>query len=461
MRLPGTLAAALVLASCSRFGPVYPPRPAPGGAPPLADPAPSRVVVHLAVTSDGLRDLLEAQVPTTGEGTTPLLGTDRRYTWRRGPLALSFAQGRVEIATAVHATLDVPLKTLELPLDLRVRAEPVVTSRYEVRLQDVDVKVTSPDRAVVFADQIAGVYAKIEAPIAETLRAFAHDLRPLLGEAQARIARPIDLPVGDAHACAELRVLELEAAPTVLAGGLEKDVAIVVAPSITMPCPEASAPGAADDAGPAPELPPLSNVASLPAGPFTVSVPIAARYDELTRAMTVAFTGGRLYFSADFPSVYLEKPELYESGGEVVLRLHIAGPVHRLGIDTDLDGDLFLAGHPQVVDNELSVPDLEPTIETRNFLLSLKALADGDRIRDQARAALRLDIGARLKEARDKLGDALTFGSRDGCFRGEVDRVEVPGVYAHAGYLRMYVSVTGRARADVPCPARRPAPGTP
>jgi hypothetical protein len=434
----------LAASSCSRFGPVYPARPSPEAAPALADPEPSRVGVHLAITHDGLTELLGQSVPMVGGGTVPLLGADRAYNWARGALDLSFVQGRIQIQTRVQATLDTPLKKLAFPLDVNVLAEPVVASTYVVKLQAVEVHVTSPDKGIAFADQIAGVYRKIEDPIADKLRAFSHDLRPLLGEAYARVQEPIKLPVGDADACARLEVLEIEAAPTVLADGIEKDVALVVKPSITMPCPNLNYPEQ-------PELPPLSNVASLPTGPSVVTVPIAAKYDELTRAMTMAFTGGKLFFSKDFPEVYLEKPELYESQGQLVLKLHIAGPVHRMGIDTDLDGDLFLSGHPQVVDNELSIPDLQPTIETRNFLLSLKAMTDADGIRDQARAALRLDIGARIRDAQAKLGDQLTFGGKDGCFEGHVDRVDVPGVYPHAGYLRVQVAVTGRARADVPC----------
>src|ERR1700722_15554322 len=172
----------------------------------------------------------------------------------------------------------------------------------------------------------------------------------MFAEAYARVSRPITFPIGDATACAQLHVLEVEAGPTVLADGFEKDLALVVAPSMTLPCPsltEASAP----------ELPPLSNVASLTPGPFTVTVPIAARYDELTRAMTAAFTDGKLFFSQDYPKLYLESPELYESQGLLVLKLHLHGPVHKMGIDADLDGDVFLAGHPAVVDNELRIPD--------------------------------------------------------------------------------------------------------
>jgi hypothetical protein len=438
------LAAALAILSCSRFGPLYPPRPVPSEGPPLADPEPTRIVVHVAVTSAAMRAALEDAIPRTGDGTFPLLGGDRRYTWERGPLDVGFAQGRVLLSTKVRVGVALPLEKLDVPLDLRVGAEPVVSSAYAVKLQSVDVTVTSSDSRLNVADKLTGVYAKIGDAISGKVKAFAYDLRPLLEEAYARVSRPIDLPMGEASACARLKVLEVEAGPTVLADGLEKDLALVVAPSITLPCPDLH------EDGP-PQLPPLSNVAALTSGPFTVTLPIAARYDELTRAMSLAFTDGKLFFSAEYPQIYLEKPEIYESQGALVLKLHLAGPVHKMGIDTDLDGNLYLTGHPAVVDNELRVPDLEPTIETRGFLLSLKAMTDGDRIRDEARAALRLDIGARLHDATSKLGDELTFGSESGCFRGDVDRVEVTGVYPHAAYLRVHVSVTGRARASFPC----------
>jgi hypothetical protein len=452
MRLRATALVALALAACTRFGAVYPPRPAPSQSPAEADPTPSRVVAHLAITRAALAKALDDAAPRTGEGTFPLLGADRRYTWNRETLAVDFAQGRLVLQTKVHATLAVPLRTLELPFELRIDAEPIVNADYAIKLQSVDVRVTSTDTRMAFADRVAGVYEKIAAPIAAELRAFAYDLQPLLGEAASRIAQPIPLDVGDAHGCAELRVLAIEAGPTVIADGLEKEVALVVAPSITLPCDVANG-----DGGPAPlVLPPLSNVSTIVPGPFTVTIPIAARYDELTRAMSAAFTDGKLFFSTEYPGLYLEDPEIYESQGELVLRLHLVGPVHAMGIDANLDGDIYLSGHPAVIDNELTIPDLEPTIETKNFLLRLKAMSDGDRIRDQARAALRLDIGDRLRPVREKLSSDLTFVGAGGCFHGDVDRIEVTGVHAHASYLRVYVQVTARARATVPCATKKP-----
>jgi uncharacterized protein DUF4403 len=430
--------------SCTRFGPVYPPRPPLSPGSPEAEPDPARIVMHLAVGSPALAAAVDDAAPARGDGSFSFLGTDRHFSWERGPFDVEFAQGRIVLTTQVASILDLPVKPLHATFTVRLAGEPVVSAAYAVRLQSVDVAVTSTDTGLKIADRFVDVYAAIQEAVAGRLKDFAYDLRPLVAEASARLARPLALPVGDAIACARLRVLEIEAAPTVLAGGIEKDFAIVVAPSVTMPCVRTE-----DDE--AASMPPLSNVAALTPGPFTVTVPIAARYDELTRAMAAAFTDGRLYFSTEYPALYLESPEVYESRGALVLKMHMRGPVRKFGVDADLDGDIYLVGHPSVVDNELTVPDLEPTIETRNLLLSLKAMTDGDRIRDDARKALRLDIGARLRGVTDKLGTGLTFRASQGCVTGLVDRVVVTGVYPHADYLRTYVAVTGRARATAPC----------
>ena len=218
------------------------------------------------------------------------------------------------------------------------------------------------------------------------------------------------------------------------------------APEVTLPCAESTPP----------PLPPFANVANVPAGPFTVTVPIAARYDELQKATSTLFTDGKFFFSKEYPKLYLEKPELYESQGQIVFKVHIMGSAHKLGTDLNLDGDLYLAGHLTAVDNEIQIPDLEETIDTKNFFLSLKAMADGQTIRDQARAALRLDLSERLKAVREKVSNDLTFGGPNGCFKGDVDKIEVTSAHAHGSYMRVYVAVTGRALATIPCAS--PAP---
>jgi hypothetical protein len=437
--LPIALAAA-----CSGGEAVYPPRPpaTPGEA--IADPTPARVVMHTTVTRDGIVNALEEGVPKTGEGTFPLMGRERRFTWKRESVRVRFASGRVELDLHVDANADMPISSLNIPLDFHIAAEPVITSQYVAKLQSLDVKVDSTGRLVKFADTVADVLGKVKHEVEGKLSDFAYDLRPLLGEAFQRVAKPIDLPLGDAKGCASLKVLGIEAGPTVLADGVEKDLAMVIAPSVTIPC----------SAYPGPkELPPLANVATLQPGPFNVSIPIAARYDELAKAMGLAFTNGKLFFAKEFPELYLADPEIYAAKDEIVLKLHIGGPVHKYGIDLDMNGDLYMVGHPVVADNELRVPDLEPTIETSNFLLKLKAAFDGTTIRDQARAALKLDIGERLRSVKDKLSTDLAFGNGQGCVKAAADKIEVSGVHVHANYLRVYVGVVGRASVYVPCPA--------
>ena len=422
---------------------VYPARPpaVPGLA--VADPAPSRVVVHATVTSVGLKQALDQQIPKNGSGVFHAVGSDHRYLWSRKPVDIAFAQGRISVKAHVEATVEALGTTMDVPLDLEIGAEPVISSDYRARLQSPTVSVTTTDRRLKIAQSLGGALDAIRDQIDQQVRSFSYDLRPVILEAHGRIAKPIDLPLGDAHGCAMLTVMGIEAGPTVLADGIEKDLAIVVAPSVTLPCtyPATEAP-----------LPPLANVASLPTGPFTVSIPIAARYEELQKAMSLAFTNGKLYFSKEFPALYMEKPEVYASKDQLVLKLHINGPIHKFGIDMTLDGDLYMVGHPTVVDNEIRVPDLEPTIETQSFLLRLKAALDGNSIRDQARDALHLDIGDRLTEVRNKLSSDLTFGDNQGCLRAAVSKIEITGVHTHQGYLRVYVALTGQASVYLPCP---------
>ncbi len=445
-KLRGALVLALALAApgCvgGAFSPVYPPRPPATPGAPVADPAPAKVILHTTITGKGLEAGIDEALPKTGEGQFAFVGGDRKYTYSRGPARVQLGEGKVTIELHVDANLDMPVSSLDVALDFKIAAEPVVTAEYTAKLQSVSVQVTSGDRVVKLADAAADVLEKLKTILRGKLADFSYDLRPLIAPAYERMARPLEIPMGDARGCARLKLLSVEAGPTVLAGGIEKDLAFVVAPQVTFPC------GPDEEM---PPLPPLSNVATLASGPFTVTIPVAASYEELAKAMTLTFTDGKYFFSKTYPELYLEKPEVYASRDQLVLKMHIAGRVKQGSIDTALDGDLFMTGHPAVVDNELRIPDLEPTIETSSFLLGIKAALDGDKIRDQVRTAMRLDIGARIKSAQDKLGADLSFGEGRGCLKAQAHKVEVTGIHVHGSYLRVYVAATASASASVPC----------
>ena len=109
-------------------GAVYPARPpaTPGEA--IADPTPSRVVMHTTITAAGLKTAIEQGVPQEGEGTFPMLGRDRRFTWKRSPVTVRFNQGRIALDLHVDANADLPVSSLDIPLDFHIAAEPVITS---------------------------------------------------------------------------------------------------------------------------------------------------------------------------------------------------------------------------------------------------------------------------------------------------------------------------------------------
>src|ERR1700685_615829 len=81
MRMVRNALLALLVAACTRFGAVYPPRPSASPSAPVADPAPARVVAHVSVSAGALRGALDDAIPKSSEGDFALLGGQRHYTW--------------------------------------------------------------------------------------------------------------------------------------------------------------------------------------------------------------------------------------------------------------------------------------------------------------------------------------------------------------------------------------------
>lgn len=491
--LPWFLAVAVLIVSCgTSHQRVRPPPPVKSTGRPVSDPPPSRVTLHATIFREALIKKLATSLPRSGAGDTEVVGQQVHYTWQREPVGLKFDRGRIFVTVNVTGKVQLMGERL-FPISVTIAGEPVITADFKALMQSIEVSV----RADGPVDRVnRALEEKLQTLLSSTLEEFRLDVRPLMMNTFARIARPIEFDVGDVVACAELRIAALEAGPTVLADGVEKELGIVVLPSITLPCtPEASllasaavdggmsgggaplpaadggtagagdggvatAPGAAldggADAGSGPSFPPgftlplLANVASIPSGPFTVTLPIAARYEELSRALEKAMKG-KLYFSDAHPQLYLEKPEVYPSDDTVVIRMMLGGNASVGGAALPMDGEIFFAGHPRVIDNQITVPDLEITPGTAAELVKLKFALDGEAIRDQARAAMRVDLSVRLAAVKDKLSTELSFSDNDGCVRARVLRSEVTGIYPHESFLRIYVVVDAQASLYMPC----------
>ena len=454
---------------------LYPKGPASSSSPPLADPPLQRPTMHLTLTREGLQSLLDALVPQTDTGNYALLGA-RAWSWTRTPFALAFDDARKSMTatTDVTATVEVPGTALKIAMKVTADVQPVFTSQHKLVLQAVKVSVSSDDRRIKMADYGAGLVTHVEKTLQEKLSTLQVDLAPTFGALNDKLGTPMFLPLGAASACFRLDVRGIEASPSILADGLEKELALTVAPSLTMPCTvpgKDGQPVTVDVTTPEtrerPALPPLRNSSGIEGGPFTLTVPVAAGYGELQKAMLAAFPDGRLSFSADHPGLYISDPRVSSSAGEVVVAVRIGGFVEK-GLRIDVEGDLFLTGRPVVRDNFLEFPELKPTVETQQALLAVAVALNEVELTNAVRKALRLDLSARLSSVKAKLVDALSMqtvvvdGVAPLCTRAELGRLEVKDIAVHDPYLRATVTTTALLSASLPCPGLAPpAPSVP
>ena len=434
--------------------------------------------MHLTLTREGLQALLDALVPVSDTGTYALLGA-RTWKWERSPFALAFddAKKAMTATTTVSATVALPGTSMVVTLQVVADVQPVLTATHALVLQAVNVKVSSDDRRLKVADFAAGLMGHVETTLRDKLTTMRVDLRPAFLSLHEKLAAPLFLPLEPASACFTLDLRALEAGPSIFADGFEKQLALTVAPSLTMPCTVRDSAGAlvvVDEADTSamtvPPLPALANASGVEGGPFKLTIPIAAGYDELQKAMSLAFPDGKLFISTDQPALYIKNPEVFSSAGDVVVRVQLGGFVQKAGLQIDIDGDLYLAGRPTVRDNFLEFPDLKPTVETDQALLKAALAIKEQELVGAVKKALRLDLSARLLTVKQKLIDSLTLSTSlvDGvaplCTRVDIGRISIDDINVHDPYLRATVTATALLQASLPCPGQPavvPAPVLP
>ncbi len=449
----------------SQTASLYPKGPVATSSPPVADPPLQRPTLHLTISRSGLQSLLDALIPRTDTGNYALLGA-RAWSWSRTPFALAFDDARKSMTatTDVTATVELPGTAMQIAMKVAADAQPVFTAQHKLVLQAVKVSVRSDDRRIKMAEFGAGLTAHVEKTLQEKLTTLQVDLAPAFGALHEKLGAPMFLSIGEASACFTLDVRGIEAGPSILADGLEKELALTVAPSLTLPCTVAGKDGrpmtlteaAGANARELPPLPALRNSSGIEGGPFTLSVPVAAGYAELQKAMWAAFPDGKLFFSKEHPGLYITDPRVSSAAGEVVVVVRIGGHVEK-GVRIDVDGDLFLTGRPAVRDNFLEFPDLRPTIETEQALLAVAIALQEVELTTAVRKALRLDLSARLAAVKEKLVDALSMekvvveGVPPLCTRAELGRLEIKEIAVHDPYLRATVTTTALLSASLPC----------
>jgi len=273
--------------------------------------------------------------------------------------------------------------------------------------------VHSDDRRLKVMDQVAGVFARVSDEIDQKVRGFSYDLKPLLDETYQRVRKPLHLPMGDAGAARSCACSAWKRHRSSSADGIEKDFALV-----------GRAVRSLFRARRRPKPSRYIRSRTWPWCPRAVhgTIPVVASYAEPHARPRSGFNERQMFFlSAEHPKLYLEKPELYESSGALVLRLHIAGPVHEFGIDADINGDLYLVGHPTpdrqrggIARSRAHDRDWRPISCSHSRPMDRTASASRPR---RARPS-DLDLTERLQAVKKKLSADLSFGSAQQCFVG-------------------------------------------
>ena len=321
----GAAALAAVLSASACTEALYPPRPQQTPGPALADPPTSRVTMHLSLTSSGMSQLIEASVPQRGEVPFTLIG-QRKLIWQRTPITLTFdgATGKIGVRATITGEATLPVGSKSFSLTMAAEAQPVLSSDYLAQLRAPNVSITSEDRLLRAAEwgrrrAVRSQGTDRKAACRAAHRSAADARTELPGRWRSRFPSRSAMP-RPVVAWAWWRSKPARRCWP----GVSKRSRCGHRPSITMPCTNEA--GMAQGAK---TVPPLHNVSSIPSGPFTVTMPVAATYEELQRAMKQAFTNGKLFFSPEYPDLYLERPEVYASGGQVVTKLHLDGFVKK------------------------------------------------------------------------------------------------------------------------------------
>jgi hypothetical protein len=118
--LVALVAGSFAVAGCAEA--LYPPRPAATFGPPIADPPPSRVVVHVTWSKAGMQHAVDEWLPKSGEGSFQMMGSPKPYRWRRAGAELTFDRGRLVARSHVMGQLSLLGTSIEFPIDLLVRA---------------------------------------------------------------------------------------------------------------------------------------------------------------------------------------------------------------------------------------------------------------------------------------------------------------------------------------------------
>ena len=327
---------------------------------------------------------------------------------------------RVVVATDTYVRLDPSWRVVA---ETRP-APPVVVDRCELTPFRVDV---SGFVANVVAQEVAEATARLDQDIAAR-----GDLRPLGERLWAELQRPIDLGDGFWMALAPEAVT---AGPVALDPQVVRtSVGVVARPHVTAGAPPASAPS---------PLPPLGQ-GNGGAGGFRLALDASVTFEEVGRLVSQQFRGQTMELEGH--RVLVRDLRVQGSGSALLFLVDVR---FEDGAFAGQEGTVHLAGLPvyDAARGDLTVSDLDYTLETRSALVEFGEWFLRSSLRRQLAERARFPLGERIARLRASAERALTRELAPGTrLEGRLGAVTPQGAAVTATGVTLRVEVAGEAR---------------
>jgi hypothetical protein len=466
-RRPFAVILALALAACGTRVDAPPPTPARQAAGPLPEPAVSVVHVPITLSLGSIIGKVETLVPRGQSneeewhrlGEFPVVGTlYLKEMWEREPLSLSLGADRIEVTTRVryrarvaeHACApligcrwvqlascghddDGPMPSLRIGLRTTVAWKPdwtvqphttpfPVEAGVRCRLTKANVDVTERIQEMV-QKALDGAAPRVDEEIREAVA-----LRRRVDKVWTKIQKPIRAGK-DVYLTLSPRAVAV-APPTANGTELSTVVSLSVRPKVVV--------GAPPQARPVP----LPNYTTAAEGDtFRISLTAELPFTTADTLLRKALLGRHLTYGGH--TVRVRGLRLFASGPRVVVAVKVSG---------DARGTVYLLGTPRFdpATREVSVPDLDFSVESSNVLAGAADWLLHGELRDQARAAARFGVGERIDEIRRDVNEAINRDlSDDVHLAASIGAIHPVGVIVTPRSLATVVVADGRAQIDI------------
>ena len=424
-----------LLLSCSK--PIYPKVVTDYIERPIAEVPSFQYHIHMGATQDGLLSLLEQTLPKEGS----FKDNKHEYQFKRGEFLLDIKDDKIDL-TAPISIHNIPVLG-RADLNVRVQVHPFLTQEYKVVFQDLKIETELKGNSLKMLNWFVGIEKLLVSVIEEKVQKFDFSIRPIMNEHFEKHARSRNFDVGDAKGCIVYNIKRIEMDDTKYIGGIEQDMSITLAPSVTIPC------AAQEDST---DLPILHHVSSVHTGPNRIMIPIAVTYDGLREAVGTIFEEGKFFFSKAHKDLYVTEPDIFTLEDSIIIKMQLKGKLRSV-FSPKIDGAIYFKGTIGISDNVLSVHDIDTYAGTGEFLLKLATDIKKKSIIQELERALEIDITQLISEPKAQYSQRYPIKDLDGlgCVKSNIGKVAVEDIFLHKSYVRVYLSADASTDLYIPC----------